>query len=162
MHPFQLCASLHQIRYVTDGFHGKRRLLHLAAQLLQLFQPGLAPGQLLTQRLLLLLQQQLHHPPRLLLRQQLGDGVDGQAHIPQEADDPQLPQIAVRIQPPSALGQLRGDQDAPAVVVLHRTHGDAAQLRQLTRGVFGHSVSPPYGAMVAHDAASQAIPNAAS
>ena len=155
MHPFQLCASLHQIRYVADGFHREvRLLLHLAAQRLQLLQPGLAAGQLLPHRLLLLLQQQLHHPPRLLLRQKLGNGVDGQAHVPQEADDPQPPQVVVRIQPPPALGQLCGDQDAPAVVVLHRPHGDAAQLGQLTCGIFGHSVSPPYGAMIAHDAAS--------
>jgi hypothetical protein len=56
----------------------------------------------------------------------------------------QLPQIVVGIQPPSALGQLTGTQDAPGVVVLHRPHRDAAQLGQLSRGVFGHSVSPPY------------------
>ena len=145
MHPFQLCASLHQVRYVADGFHRKLFTLpHLPQQLLQLFQPGLALGQLAAHLKLLLLQQQLDDPPRLLLGQQLADGVDGQPRVPQKADDPQLPQVVVGIQPPSALGQLTGTQDAPGVVVLHRPHRDAAQLGQLSRGVFGHSVSPPY------------------
>lgn len=78
MHPFQLCASLHQVRYVADGFHRELLLLpHLPQQLLQLFQPGLALSQLAAHLLLLLLQQQLDDPPRLLLGQQLADGVDG-------------------------------------------------------------------------------------
>ena len=137
MHPLQLLSFLHQTRYVANGFHRELLLLlRLTLQRLYLFQFGLLLRNFTVQGLCLLLQQQRNDPTRLFLLQQLGNGVDGQAHVPQKADDLQPPQITVGIQPPSSLGQFAGDQDTPGIIVLYRPHGNAAQLCQLACGVF--------------------------
>ena len=91
----------------------------------------------------LLLQQQRNDAARILLRKQLRDAADGQPDAAQKTDDAQPAHVPFAVQPPSALAQRPGRQDAPAVVVLHRAHRYAAQPRDLPGRVLRHSPSPP-------------------